>query len=168
MQKFDGKENWKKQCNPQPRRATLSTFEVLEETNINILQTISKYNHEKCFENKKNDHQRENALLFYQIRSANSLNLIVGWFSNRTGTSADDGARKSNSWLDQWQSDKLGTGSRVESFSRAFQSPNDVPVLLLNHQPSMWTWCLKGRYDRQSLLPLQPFNCSLAPTKYQS
>ena len=24
--------------------------------------------------------------------------------SNRTGTSADDGARKSSNWLDQWQS----------------------------------------------------------------
>ena len=29
----------------------------------------------------------------------------VRWFSNRTGTSVD--------WLDQWQNDKLGTGSRV-------------------------------------------------------
>ena len=34
-------------------------------------------------------------------------------FSNRTGTSVDNGVRKSNNWLDQWQSDKLGTGSRV-------------------------------------------------------
>ena len=34
-------------------------------------------------------------------------------FGNRTGTSVDDGARKSNNWLDQWQSGKLGTGSRV-------------------------------------------------------
>ena len=32
---------------------------------------------------------------------------------NRTETSADDGARKSNTWPDQWQSGKLGTGSRV-------------------------------------------------------
>ena len=47
---------------------TLLTFEVLEVTNINILLTISKYNHGKCFENKKNDHERENALPFYQIR----------------------------------------------------------------------------------------------------
>ena len=37
----------------------------------------------------------------------------LGWFSNRTGTSFDDGARKSNNWLDQWQSEKLGAGSRV-------------------------------------------------------
>ena len=27
--------------------------------------------------------------------------------------SVDDGARKSNNWLDQWQSGKLSTGSRV-------------------------------------------------------
>ena len=39
--------------------------------------------------------------------------LILGWFSNRTGTSVDDGARKLNNWLHQWQSCKLGTGSRV-------------------------------------------------------
>ena len=35
------------------------------------------------------------------------------WFSNRTGASVDDGARKSNNWLDQWLSGKLCTGSRV-------------------------------------------------------
>ena len=38
---------------------------------------------------------------------------IKGWFSNRTGTSVDDGERKSNNWLDQRHSGKLGTGSRV-------------------------------------------------------
>ena len=32
----------------------------------------------------------------------------------------------------EWQSGKLGTGSRVSSFLRAFPSPTDVPVLLLN------------------------------------
>ena len=58
--------------------------------------------------------------------------LLIGWFSNRTGTSVDDGARKSNNWLDQWLSGKLGTGSRVQSFPRAFPSSNDAPVLLLN------------------------------------
>ena len=57
---------------------------------------------------------------------------VFGWFSNRTGTSVDDGARKSKNWLDQWQSDKVGTGSRVQSFSRAFPSSNDVRVLSLN------------------------------------
>ena len=34
-------------------------------------------------------------------------------FSNRTGTSVDDRARKSNNWLDQWLRGKLCTGSRV-------------------------------------------------------
>ena len=48
------------------------------------------------------------------------------------GTSVDDGARKSNNWIDQWSSDKLGTGSRVQSFPRAFPSSSDVPILLLN------------------------------------
>ena len=38
---------------------------------------------------------------------------ILGLFSNRTGTSVDDGARNSNNWLDQWQNGKLSTGSRV-------------------------------------------------------
>ena len=52
----------------------------------------------------------------------------LGWFSNRTGTSVDDGARKWNNWLDQWQSGKLSTGSHVQSFPRAFQASTDVPV----------------------------------------
>ena len=38
---------------------------------------------------------------------------ILSWFSNKTETSVDDGARKSNNWLDQWQSGKLSTGSLV-------------------------------------------------------
>ena len=54
------------------------------------------------------------------------------WLSNRTGTSVEDGARKTNNCLDQWQSGKLGIRSRVQSFSRAFLSSTDVPVLLLN------------------------------------
>ena len=54
----------------------------------------------------------------------------------QNGTSVDDGARKLNNWLDQWQSGKLGTESRVQSFPRAFPSSTDVPVLLLN-QPIM-------------------------------
>ena len=41
------------------------------------------------------------------------VNQKIGSFSNRTGTSVDDGASKSNNWLDQWQSGKLSTGSRV-------------------------------------------------------
>ena len=56
----------------------------------------------------------------------------IGWFRNRMGTSVDDCARKSNNWLDQWQSSKLRTGSHVQSFRRAFQSSADVPVRLLN------------------------------------
>ena len=39
--------------------------------------------------------------------------------------------------IDQCQSGKLGTGSRVKSFLRAFPSSNDVPVLLLK-QPNMF------------------------------
>ena len=39
---------------------------------------------------------------------------------------------KSINWLDQWRSGKLGTGSRIQSFLRAFPSSNDVSVLLLN------------------------------------
>ena len=64
----------------------------------------------------------------------------LGWFSNRTGTSVDDGERKLNNWLDQWQSDKLGTGSRVYSFLRTFPSSTDIPVLLLNQPIDAKTW----------------------------
>ena len=41
----------------------------------------------------------------------------MGWFSNRTGMSVDNGPRKSNNWL-----------------PRAFPSSNDVPVLFLNQR----------------------------------
>ena len=75
------------------------------------------------------------AFLTSGLPSPSSLLKLPGWF--RTGTSIDDGARNSKNWLDQWLSDKLGTGSRVYSFPRAFLSSNDVPVLLLN-QPNMW------------------------------
>ena len=50
---------------------------------------------------------------FYSRTATNGHFPIIGWFSYRTGTSVDDSARKSNNWPDQWQSDKLGTGSRV-------------------------------------------------------
>ena len=36
-----------------------------------------------------------------------TLDETLRLFSNRTGTSVDDGARKSNTWLDQWQSGKI-------------------------------------------------------------
>ena len=42
-----------------------------------------------------------------------SVRYIVGWFSHRMGTSVDVCAGKSNNLLDQWQSRKLRTGSRV-------------------------------------------------------
>ena len=38
------------------------------------------------------------------------------WFSNRMGTSVDDGACKSNNWLDQWQSGKLATKAAFSPF----------------------------------------------------
>ena len=41
------------------------------------------------------------------------FDLTVYVVSNRTGTYVDDCAGKSNNWLDQWQSGKLGTASRV-------------------------------------------------------
>ena len=54
--------------------------------------------------------------------------------------SVDDGSCKSNNWLDQWQSWKLSTGSRVQSFLRAFPSSTDVPVLLLNQPINDTSW----------------------------
>ena len=42
--------------------------------------------------------------------------VIVGWFSNRTGMSFDDGARKSNNWLDQaWPMAEREIGNRKSS-----------------------------------------------------
>lgn len=46
---------------------------------------------------------------------------------------SDDCARKSNTQLDQWPSDKLCTGSRVQSSPCAFPLSTDVSVLLLDH-----------------------------------
>ena len=40
----------------------------------------------------------------------------IGRFTKRKRGGSDDGGRKPQSWLDQWQSEKLGTGSRVQSF----------------------------------------------------
>ena len=54
-----------------------------------------------------------NALVSTILSPACTPSGIIGWFSNRTGTSVDDGARKSNNWLDQWQSGKSDTESRV-------------------------------------------------------
>ena len=42
-------------------------------TNINSLQTISLHQQEKGYKNHPNDHQRENALIFYQFLLTNSL-----------------------------------------------------------------------------------------------
>ena len=46
--------------------------------------------------------------------------LLLAWFSNRTvnrtGTSVDDCARKSNNWIDQWHSGKLGTEVEFSPF----------------------------------------------------
>ena len=49
--------------------------------------------------------------------------LLLGWFGwfsnrtvNRTGTSVDDCARKSNNWIDQWHSGKLGTKVEFSPF----------------------------------------------------
>ena len=57
--------------------------------------------------------------------------LATEWESQSTTVRA-----KLNNWLNQWQSGKLGSGSRVWSFPCAFPSSTDVPVLLLNQPES--------------------------------
>ena len=47
-------------------------------TNINSLQTISLHQQEKGYKNHPNDHQRENALIFYQFLLTNSLRKYTG------------------------------------------------------------------------------------------
>ena len=49
----------------------------------------------------------------YGINFCEWCKMLLGWFSNRMGTSVDDGVRKLNNWLHQWESRKLGTRSRV-------------------------------------------------------
>ena len=41
---------------------------------------------------------------------------LLGIFAKRKRGGSDDGGRKPQSRLDQWQSKKLGTRSRVQSF----------------------------------------------------
>ena len=55
------------------------------------------------------DRKREEVVKYLTTVTAD----ILGWFSNRAGTSVDDGACKSNNWLDQLQSGKLGTESSI-------------------------------------------------------
>ena len=89
---------------------------------------------------------------------------ILGWFSNRMGMSVDNGARKSNNWLDQcrvtnWATEVVLSPFRVLSFL-----PTDVPVLLLN-QPIV-SWHKKDCYasPHKTLLVKQ---CNAAnPTVY--
>ena len=47
----------------------------------------------------------------------------IGWCSNRTGTSLDDGARKSNKWLAQKQSGKVVCSPFRALFSRQLTFP---------------------------------------------
>ena len=47
-----------------------------------------------------------------------------GWFSKRTGTSLDTGARRTNTQL-------LSNYNRIQSTLCILQSPSDVPILLL-------------------------------------
>ena len=53
--------------------------------------------------------------------------------------------------LDQWQSGKLGNGSRVQSFPRALQSSSDVPGFLLLRSFTL---------HRDQVLRMVPVPCS--------
>ena len=53
--------------------AALTLQPVPRVTYISLLLIISLHHQEKGYDKKKNGHQRENALIFYQILSTNSL-----------------------------------------------------------------------------------------------
>ena len=63
------------------------------------------------------DHGDQRLLSKQQLQSnpidTDTEGVIENRFSNRTGMSVDDGARKSNNWLDQRQSDKLDIRTSV-------------------------------------------------------
>ena len=63
------------------------------------------------------------------------------------GTSVDDGVHKSNNWLDQWQSGKLGSGSSIHSFPRAFSLSTNIPFLLLNQPTISRGWKVQYIYS---------------------
>ena len=60
---------------------------------------------------------------------------LIGWFSNRTGTSVDDGAHKSNNWLTNGRAANWAPEVEFRPFCALTPSLEDVPVLLLN-QPN--------------------------------
>ena len=64
---------------------------------------------------KKEDKQQKSEPMETDKDEAGKVGVlpIMAWFSKRKEISVEDSARKSNNWLDQWQSGKLGTGSRV-------------------------------------------------------
>ena len=70
---------------------------------------------------------------------------LIGWFSNRTGASVDDGAHKSNNWLTNGRAANWAPEVEFRPFCALTPSSNDVPVLLLN-QPNdnMTCYCTES------------------------
>ena len=101
---FPGRWRMRKEC----RNSILMTCRYLD---LGYPFWLVEENFPRCTTNQ--EHHSD-------LGSDTSKGMLSGWFSNRTGTSVDYGVRKPNNWLDQWQSDNLGTGSRIECFLRAF------------------------------------------------
>ena len=73
-------------------------------------------------------------LLWYLVRRGRwegnrgkeeTFSMFIPWAS--LDRAVDDGARKSNNWLDQWQSRKLSTGSHLHFLPCAFPSSIAFP-----------------------------------------
>ena len=94
-----------------------------------------------------------------------TLRDIPGWFSNRTGTSFDDGKARENNWtllpvpnlsLCHWSS---------QLFDLRAPSSNDVPVLLLNQPTDHSSWPSSSEFGYY-IGETMPLLISIPPIKW--
>ena len=76
-------------------------------------------------------------------KPVNPLTETLGWFSNRTGTSVDDGKARGKDWTRLTVLNSLLCHWSSQLFDLHASSSTDVPVLLLN-QPTIFLKPLSG------------------------
>ena len=84
-------------------------------------------------------------------KPVNPLTETLGWFSNRTGTSVEDGKERGKDWTRLPVLNLLLCHWSSQLFDLRPSSSNDVPVLLLN-QPNIFSKPLPGVVQGLSLL----------------
>ena len=120
--------NWKK-WNDSGRifRLTLSWKAPSIQIRIFLKAHLDIFSHESAFR------------LVFRLRTkpVNPLTETLGWFSNRTGTSVDDGKARGKDWTRLPVLNLLLCDWSSQLFDLRASSLTDVPVLLLS-QPNVW------------------------------